>query len=89
MRTSLNQIKAIDEYLSGGMMPEDAFLFEANLLLNSNLSEDTAHQKQVYTIVKDYSRKQLKAEILAVRQTLSNAPQHQNFIQRINNLFKK
>jgi hypothetical protein len=88
MRTSLNNIKAIEDYLSGDLATGDALLFEANMLLNSDLVTDIKHQQNTYTVIKQYGRRQLKEEIVAVQQKLAAAPQHQGFIQYIANLFK-
>lgn len=89
MRTSLNNIKAIDDYLIGNMAPGDTLLFEAKMLLNGDLSRDVLHQQNTYSIIRQYGRQSIKAEIKAVQQTLATAPQHQRFMQRIVNLFKK
>ncbi len=89
MRTSLNNIKAIDDHLFGYDAPGDALVFEANLILSSNLRDDVEQQQHTYAIINQYSRKQLKAEIHAVQQKLHNEPQHQGFMHKIINLFKK
>lgn len=80
MRTSLNNIKSIEEYLFGDMSPEDALLFE---LLHTDLIDDMKHQQHAYSLIRQYSRQQLKAEIVAVQETL----QHQGFMERIKKLF--
>lgn len=89
MRTSLNNIKAIDDYLLGRMEPDDALLFEVNMLLNSNLVIDVKYQQSTYSIIRKYSRQNIKAEIMAVQETLATAPQYRGFMQQIANLFKK
>jgi hypothetical protein len=89
MRTSLNNIKAIDDYLLGHMPPGDALLFEANRLLNSDLANDVEHQQNTYEIIRQYSRKKIKEEIVSVQQILTTEPQHRGFMQRVSNLFKK
>ena len=89
MRTSLNNIKAIDDYLLGSMAPGDALLFEANRLLNIDLANDVEHQQNTYTLIRQYSRQSIKNEIVAVQQRLATAPQHRGFMQRVANLFKK
>jgi hypothetical protein len=89
MRTSLNNIKAIDDYLFGYMAPGDALLFEANILLNNDLTDDMKHQQNTYAVIRQYSRRKIKDEIVAVQKTLATAPQHRGFMQRIVNLFKK
>lgn len=89
MRTSLNNIKAIDNYLLGGMAPGDKLLFEANILLNSDLVNDVGHQQNTYAVIRQYSRQKIKDEIAAVQKILAVEPQHQGFMRRIANLFKK
>lgn len=88
MRTSLNNIKAIDEYLSGSLVPAEALLFEAKLLLNDDLADDVLHQQNTHAIIRQYGRQSIRAEIKAVQQILSVAPQHRGFMQRMGNLFK-
>ncbi|MGY3213640.1 hypothetical protein [Mucilaginibacter sp. HD30] len=89
MRTSLNNIKAIDDYLFGSMAPGDRLLFEAKMLLNNELINDVQHQKNTHAIIRQYGRQSIKTEIKAVQHILATAPQHNNFMQRIVNLFKK
>lgn len=88
MRTSLNNIKAIDDYLLGCMDPGDVILFEANILLNNDLIKEIQHQQSAYEIIRQYSRQKLKDEIIAVQEKLVAAPQYQGYMQRITNLFK-
>lgn len=88
MRTSLNNIKAIDDYLLGKMAPGDGLLFEANMILNADLINDIALQQSTYAAITQYSRKVVKEEIMAVQKTLCTAPQHSGFMQRMANLFK-
>jgi hypothetical protein len=87
MRISLNNIKAIDDYISGQMAQGDALLFEVNMLLNNNLINEMQDQQNAYAIIRQYSRQRIKDEIVIVQKTLAAAPQHQSFIKRISNLF--
>jgi len=89
MRTSLNNIKAIDDYLLGHILPGDKLLFEANLLLNNDLKDNVYHQQNTYTMIRQYGRQKIKDEIIAVQQQLATAPKHRGFMQRIANVFKK
>lgn len=89
MRTSLNNIKIIEDYLSGQMPPGDTLLFEANMLLNNDLINDIQHQQDTYTIIRRYSRQRIKNEIAAVQNKLAVTPQYRGFMQCITNLFKK
>jgi hypothetical protein len=87
MRTSLNNIKAIDDYLQHALTPGEQLLFEANILLNKELADDVARQRNASAMVMEYSRKITKAEIAAVQQLLNTAPQYRSFMQRIVRLF--
>jgi len=89
MRTSLNNIKAIDDYLLGNLPPGDALVFEANSLLNNELANNIQHQQKAYTIIRQYGRQQIRAEIIAVQNILTTSSQHSGFMQRIVDLFKK
>ncbi|SEV95279.1 hypothetical protein SAMN05428988_0746 [Chitinophaga sp. YR573] len=88
MRTSLNNIKAIDDYLLGCMAPGDAVLFEANVLLNNDLINEIKHQQSAHEIIRQYGRQKIKDEIVAVQEKLAAAPQYLGYMQRIANLFK-
>jgi hypothetical protein len=89
MRTSLNNTKIIDDYLLDHMDPGDAVLFQAQMLLSTALTENVLIQQQTYAVIKQYSRKKIKAEIIAVQAQLATEPQHRSFMQSISNLFKK
>jgi len=89
MRTSLNNIKAIEDHLFGFNAPGDSLVFEVRMILNSSLRDEVQQQKDTYDIIRQYSRKQLKAEIAAVQNKLTHEPQHRGFMQKIINLFKK
>ncbi len=89
MRTSLNNIKLIDDYLLGNMPTADSLLFEANILLNAELADDVSFQKQTHDVIKLYGRQSIRAEIAAVQYKLSTEPKHSGFMQRIANIFKK
>lgn len=88
MRTSLNNIKAINDYISGQMAPGDALLFEANILLNNNLANDLQDFQSTYAIIRQYSRQSIKDEIIVVHKIFATAPQYRGLMQRIVNLFK-
>jgi len=89
MRTSLNNIKTIEDYLLDYVSPDDALLFEANMILNSELADDVKHQQNTYAVIRQYGRRKIKAEIMAAQEKLRVAPEHQGLLQRIANLFKK
>ena len=89
MRTSLNNLAQIEAHLLGKQKPTDALLFDARALLDDSLQVDVSAQKQVYSLVQQYSRKQLKQEIEAAHDQLFSQPEHLSFKQKITRLFFK
>lgn len=89
MRTSLNEIKAIEQHLLQEAPPEDNLLFEANLILDPELKEKVQWQQKTYQLVRTYGRKQLRAEIEAVHQQLFTQARHRSFRQKVLSLFTK
>jgi hypothetical protein len=89
MRTSLNEIKAIDDHVLKLAPPDEALLFEAKLIINPALYEQIVLHKQTLSLVKQYGRNNLKAEIEAVHQKLFGQPEHESFRQKIMRLFGK
>lgn len=87
MRTSLNKIAQIEAHLLNKENPADALLFEAKILLDNELQTQISAQQQVYGLVQQYGRKQLKQEINAVHQQLFTQPEHLSFRQKIARIF--
>jgi len=87
MRTSLNNIVQAEKHLLKQSPPADALLFEAKMLINDELKSNVAAQQQVYSLVKQYGRKQLIAEIDAAHQQLFTQPEHLSFRQKIARIF--
>jgi hypothetical protein len=89
MRTSLNDIQQIDDYLLQYAGKADRALFEARLLLQPALQENLAWQQKTYDIIKQYSRRRLKEEIDSVHQHLFTEPEHIPFCRKIMAIFSK
>jgi hypothetical protein len=89
MRTSLNNIKEIDDHVLGLAAPQNGLLFEAKIILNPELRLDVAWHRQTLTLVQQYGRQQLRADIEAVHQQLFTQPEHQSFRQTILRFFKR
>jgi len=88
MRTSLNEIRLIDGYIFNNNPAEEALLFDAMLIINPQLSGQIVWQKKAHTLLQQYSRKKLKAEIESAHQKLFSEPAHRNFRQKILSFFK-
>jgi hypothetical protein len=89
MKTSLNELRLIENYLLSGLEDGESCLFEAKLILQPKLKEHVYWQNKTYQFVRDYGRKQLKTEIEKIHQTLFNTDEYQPFRQRIMQLFSK
>jgi hypothetical protein len=87
MRTSLNNIKLIDDHLFNKNSVEDGLLFDALLILDPALSEQVSWQKKTHILVQQYSRKKLKGEIESAHLQLFNETAHQSFKRKILGLF--
>lgn len=87
MRTLLNEVAAIENYLLNKNVPDEQLLFEAKLIIDPQLQEKVTAQRQTYQLVKQYGRKQLKAELEAVYKKLNTEPAHQSFMKKINRIF--
>jgi hypothetical protein len=87
MKTSWNETRQIDLYLSGEADTGNALLFEAQLLIGPNLHNKVLWQQKTYAIINNYGRRQLKNEIEAIHQKLFTEPEHLNFSQKIRRLF--
>lgn len=88
MRTSLNELKAIDDHLFRLMPGADNFLFEARLMLDDELRTKVFQQQETHVLIQEYGRKQLKTEIDAVHQRLFNDTRPHSFAAKILRLFK-
>lgn len=89
MRTSLNKIQAIEEFLTGTIAPEEQVVFEANQLINRNLSEEVALQRKTYRVIAAYSRVALKTELNSLHHKLMRDPSKKTFRDLILTIFQK
>ena len=89
MRTSLNEIELIDKLLLKLDSPPDRLLFDALLILNPEMKQNVLFQKNTHTMVQQYGRKQIKAEIENVHRQLFGKAEHQTFRQKIMSLFNR
>jgi hypothetical protein len=88
MRTSLNEIKQTDDFLSGKLSPEDSVLFKARLLINPVLRLNVSLHRKTLTLVRFYGRKKLRAEIETVHNKIFQDPGRSSYHDMISKLFK-
>ena len=89
MRTSLNRIKRLDDYLFKKLNTQEMLLLDAELIINSDLKEELKWQNETYRIVKKYGQIQLKNQISEMFSKMENAPENSNLMKNILNLVKK
>ena len=89
MTTSWNETRHIESVIMRTATPGGILLFEAELILDEGLADKVIWQQKTYDLIKQYGRKQLKAEIETVHQQLFTQPEHSSFSLKIRQLFKK
>lgn len=89
MKTSLDELQLIESCLLGQASGGQQALFEAKLLLDSELGEDAYWQRKTYGIIRECGRKQLRNELEQIHQVLFSSPQHQSFRDKVLRFFRK
>ena len=88
MRTSLNKLQDIEFFVSRQTPPAEALVFEARMIVDQDLATEVSLQKEAYSLINQYGRRQLKTQLDAVHQQLFTLPKHVRFRQKIMALFK-
>lgn len=89
MRTSLNEIKYIEQHLLGKSTVEDQLVFQAQLQINQDLKQKSEAQKLLYELIKLSGRNALIAEIQQVQRKLFNEKKFQSFQNQVASIFNK
>lgn len=87
MRTSLNEIRLIEDHLDKRLDGAEETLFQAKLLLDKRLDAEVQAQFQTYRLVKAYGRSSLKRDLDAVHKKLFTEAEHRNFRFKILSIF--
>jgi hypothetical protein len=89
MRTSLDEIKEVDDQLLKLQQPDDALLFQAKLLIYPELKDEVMLHNQTLRLVQQYGHNHLRAQIAAVHRQLFTLQQHQSFREKVLRFFKR
>ena len=89
MKTSLNELQLIEDFLLVNTNAEDKVLIHAQQILQPGLKESVYWQQKTYLFVETYGREQLRKEIRQVHQKLFATPEHFSFSERIKRFFSK
>jgi hypothetical protein len=87
MRTSLNKILKTEQYLTGQLAPEDQLAYDAGLIVDEDLKEQTRWQQQTYEVIRAYGRMQFRSQLEKIHNQLMTAPQHTVFRNNILKIF--
>ena len=89
MKTSWNNPRTIERFLSGALGTGEALLFRARLLTDPDLRITVAQQKKAYALVQQYGRQQMKSRLEAIHQSLFRDPGKKGFQQQVQQYFTK
>lgn len=85
----MNNTPYIEHYLLHELPPEEELVMNAHLLIDEGLRENIYWQKQSYLLVRDYGRRQLKAELQAIEHKLFTEKRFESFQKKIFTLFNR
>lgn len=85
----LNEIRDIDEYLSGKLDGPSKLLFEARMLIDPALKIQVEWQKRIYAIVRLSGRRKIRSEAERIHRQLFSDPARFSFQQDVLQLFTK
>ena len=83
MRSELNEIYLIDQYLLGRLSKEDEQVFEASLLLDEAIAEKVEAQHTAHRLIRRYARKEEGRRLEEIYRLLLNEP---DFAHQIKNI---
>jgi hypothetical protein len=84
MRSELNEIAQIDQYLFRQFSEEEEKHFEARLLMNNALAEKVETQRLAHRLIRLYSRKKDRDNIEGIYRQLLQEPA---FAHQLKNIF--
>ena len=83
MRSELNELYLIDQYLLGRLNKEDEQVFEANLLVDEAIAEKVEAQRMAHRLVRRYARSENRRRLEEIYKLLLDEP---GFAYQIKNL---
>lgn len=89
MKTSYTEIIRTEKYLRQEMAADDSLVFQARVLLSSELRANTYFHGLVHRLVLLYHRRQVKAAMETLHSRLFNDPSKTTFREGIVSLFNR
>lgn len=83
MKTSLTEIKEIDDRITNQLPDGDKLLFDARMIIDPVLRFNMTMQRKLYALVKAYARQTLRSEVTRVQDKVFQDNSFRNEIQTI------
>ena len=83
MRSELNEVYLIDQYLLGRLSKEDEQVFEASLLLDEAIAEKVEAQRTAHRLIRCYALKENRRRLEKIYQLLLDEPDFSHQIKVI------
>lgn len=83
MRSELNEVYLIDQYLLGRLSKEEEQVFETNLLLDEAIAEKLEAQRIAHRLIRSYARKEERRQLEEIYQLLLKEPDFVNQLRII------
>lgn len=87
MRTSLNDIKLIEDHIEGRLDPGSHLLLKARAIIDPAFKSNMHLQKKIYELVRIYGRRKLRSDIEKVSKNLFEASRESAFKNKIIDIF--
>lgn len=84
----MNETEQLEGYLLRNIQPGERLIMEARLLVHPGLKEKALWQQHTYAFIKNYGRKQLRAEIESIHKRMFSEKKFETFRQKILFIFK-
>lgn len=85
----MNESEQIEKYINQELPAGDSLLMDAKCLIDPGFKNTVFFQQQTYLLVKQYGRKQLRAEIRSIDQQLFTNNLFTSFRNKIVSIFNK
>ncbi|WP_118973818.1 hypothetical protein [Taibaiella koreensis] len=83
MRSELNEVYLIDQYLLGRLSKEEEQVFEASLLLDEAIAEKLEAQRTAHRLIRRYALKEERRRLEEIYQLLLDEPDFAHKIKTI------
>lgn len=88
MRTSLNEIKEVERFLTNKMIAEESLVFQARVITNPLLRLNVNLQSKLMEVVQLYHRRKLKRDLKSVHHELFTSNEKSDFQHLVQNIFR-